>query len=164
MPNSDINKHIEKALVVSTTHIRAQTDIWLQLQEQSAENLVVYKKEGGYFVYTDYVIGSEEVPEELLSLIEKAKELECCWLVLDNAALELSGFPTFDWSVDFITTCPYCKAKNSLHVVRGTFVCESMPLREDGFSFVDAKNFYTDNERVCCDSCERIFSLEEVTL
>jgi len=92
MENTDI-PYIEKAFVVSTSHIKKETDSFLQTTDQ----LIVYPKEGGYFVYINSIMNAQEIPEELLGLISKAEKLECCWLILDNAAKIYEGLPTFNW-------------------------------------------------------------------
>jgi uncharacterized protein YbaR (Trm112 family) len=60
------------------------------------------------------------------------------------------------------TTCPYCGEKNRLEVVSGTFSAIGMRLSEDGFSFIDARQIDTEDEKVRCQACNRTFPLAEL--
>ena len=63
----------------------------------------------------------------------------------------------------YTTKCPGCGGMDGLSVIGGEFSAK-MPLDQEGFSFVDAKNFETFNEKVQCNICEHVFGLEELTM
>lgn len=63
----------------------------------------------------------------------------------------------------FSTTCPHCKAADELFVISGIFTTR-IPLSSAGFSTEDASQFNTEDERVECGGCGKVFPLTEVTL
>jgi hypothetical protein len=50
-------------------------------------------------IWADLEAGAEEgeMPQELLAVLKFAHELKCVWVLLDSAALEVSGLQSFDW-------------------------------------------------------------------
>jgi len=97
---------IESVLVLSTAHV---TGITAQKLTEDTITLVSVRPFGddGWLVYvpTDKSIWADleagveedEVPQELLTVLKFAHELKCVWVLLDNAALEVSGLQSFDW-------------------------------------------------------------------
>ena len=52
------------------------------------------------------------------------------------------------------TTCPDCGVADQMNVYSGTFLAAGMPLdAAGGFSFLDAKQVSTEDERVQCMAC-----------
>lgn len=63
-------------------------------------------------------------------------------------------------SVDYKTRCPRC-GEEELYVSAECY-CTSMPLSEDGWSFLDAAECTWDNEVITCVSCGEEFGLDDV--
>ena len=57
------------------------------------------------------------------------------------------------------TTCPDCGEEDHLEVYVGKFSCHGMYLTGDGFSFADAKEVSTEDERVRCTQCNSEWGL-----
>jgi hypothetical protein len=91
---------IYKYLDISTAHIKQETDDFLRRQaEDEYGDLVVYKKECGYFICVpdkfdmDYI----EIPDDLRRCLELAEKHNCYWLVLDCDAEVIDELETYDW-------------------------------------------------------------------
>ena len=63
----------------------------------------------------------------------------------------------------FKTQCPKCRVEGRLEVRSGIFISHGMTLAADGFSFADAKQVDTQDERVECQSCNAVYVLEDLT-
>ena len=57
------------------------------------------------------------------------------------------------------TTCPDCGVADQLEVYTGKFSCRGMTLLPDGFSFLDAGQCDTEDERVQCMACNSEWDL-----
>jgi hypothetical protein len=57
------------------------------------------------------------------------------------------------------TTCPDCGVADQLEVYVGKFSCRGMTLLPDGFSFLDAGQCDTEDERVQCMACNSEWDL-----
>ena len=64
-----------------------------------------------------------------------------------------------DLKPTFQTTCPDCGVADQLEVYTGTFSCRGMTLLPDGFSFLDADQCDTSDERVQCMACNSEWDL-----
>ena len=63
------------------------------------------------------------------------------------------------------TTCPDCGTVDQMNVYSGTFIAMGMPLdAAGGFSFLDAKQVSTEDERVQCMACGSEWDLGFLTL
>ena len=62
------------------------------------------------------------------------------------------------------TTCPDCGVADQLEVYVGKFSCRGMTLLPDGFSFLDADQCDTEDERVRCTACNSEWDLGFLTL
>jgi hypothetical protein len=81
---------IERILVASTGNIGR--DIARFLDDGTYDHLVMWKREEGWLIY----VGPNR-PLGLAELLDEAKRQDCEWLMLDNGAAPLPGFPTYDW-------------------------------------------------------------------
>lgn len=64
----------------------------------------------------------------------------------------------------FKESCPHCGAgpiEARLEVISGSFSASGMFLNKNGFCTVESNSFNTENEKVKCNNCESIFSLDE---
>ena len=64
-----------------------------------------------------------------------------------------------DLKPTFQTTCPDCGVADQLEVYVGKFSCRGMTLLPDGFSFLDAGQCDTEDERVQCMACNSEWDL-----
>ena len=63
------------------------------------------------------------------------------------------------------TTCPDCGVADQMNVYSGTFLAAGMPLdAAGGFSFLDAQQVNTEDERVQCMACGSEWDLGFLTL
>ena len=63
------------------------------------------------------------------------------------------------------TTCPDCGVADQMNVYSGTFIAMGMPLdAAEGFSFSDAKQVDTSDERVQCGYCKGTWDLAFLAL
>jgi hypothetical protein len=61
---------------------------------------------------------------------------------------------TIEHEPQWNTTCPDCGVADRMEVYSGTFIAMRMPLdAAEGFSFSDAKQVDTSDERVQCTAC-----------
>ena len=61
---------------------------------------------------------------------------------------------TIEHEPQWNTTCIDCGAVDQMNVYSGTFLAAGMPLdAAGGFSFLDAKQVSTEDERVQCMAC-----------
>lgn len=92
----EFSMEVEKIMTLSTSHIKDETANYLA--DESRGELVVYKKDQfGWFIF----IGSDEpfnnVPFELLKVIEFAREHGCAWLCLDRDGQLNKDLPIHQW-------------------------------------------------------------------
>lgn len=97
---------VETILVLSTSHV---SGITAQKLTEDTIPLVSVRPFGddGWIVYvpTDPSIWDAleadvekgDMPTELFEVLKFANELKCVWVLLDSAALEVSGLQSFDW-------------------------------------------------------------------
>ena len=71
---------------------------------------------------------------------------------------------TIEHEAQWNTTCPDCGAVDQLEVYTGKFSCRGMYLTGDGFSFADAKDVDTEDERVRCTACNSEWDLAFLTI
>lgn len=62
----------------------------------------------------------------------------------------------------FKDECPECGG--DLEVIGGSFSAEGLLLTPDGFAFEDAKQIDTENVRVQCIGCKKVFPIGKLTL
>ena len=63
------------------------------------------------------------------------------------------------------TTCIDCGVDDRMYVYSGVFIAEGMPLDAvEGFSFSDAKQVDTSDERVRCTACNSEWDLAFLTI
>ena len=63
------------------------------------------------------------------------------------------------------TTCPDCGVADQMNVYSGVFIAMGMPLdAAEGFSFSDAKQVSTEDERVQCQNCKSTWDLAFLAL
>lgn len=90
---------IAQMLTLSTAHIKEETADFLDNEDYA---LVVYpKSEYGWFILADLDSLSEEelslIPNDLMAVIQFAKENGCSWLCLDRDGSEIEQLPVYDW-------------------------------------------------------------------
>lgn len=87
--------HVRKFLDLSTAHLDAEARDHL---EQAGEGVVVYPTAYGWFVYVSEAdaLASYTVPQCLLDILDRARQLGCDYVLLDCDAEEDSELPTFD--------------------------------------------------------------------
>lgn len=87
--------HVRKFLDLSTAHLDAEGRDHL---EQGGEGMVVYPTAYGWFVYVSEAdaLASYTVPQCLLDILDRARQLGCDYVLLDCDAEEDSELPTFD--------------------------------------------------------------------
>lgn len=97
---------IEPLLVLSSAHVTEATAKRLAADDITTVSVRPFGDDGWLvYVPTDKSIWADleagveedEVPQELLTVLKFAHELKCVWVLLDNAALEVSGLQSFDW-------------------------------------------------------------------
>lgn len=93
---------ISKMLTLSTAHISEETAVMLEREVKYGVNdipLSIYNKaEFGWFIYvSEYYKDIEDIPEDLMSCLDLAKENECDWLCLDCDGIIVPELPTYDW-------------------------------------------------------------------
>ena len=91
---------IYKYLDISTAHITEKTDEFLRKQsEDEYGELIVYKKEHGYFICVPYDLDEIEmhIPSDLVKCLVLAEKHRCNWLVLDGDAEVIDELETYDW-------------------------------------------------------------------
>lgn len=91
---------IYKYLDISTAHITRETDEYLKWEMESEYgNLIVNKKECGYFICVPYNIDDIEmhIPTDLVKCLGLAKKHGCNWLVLDCDAEIIDELETYEW-------------------------------------------------------------------
>ncbi len=97
---------IESVLVLSTAHV---TGITAQKLTEDTITLVSVRPFGddGWWVLIpsdpsiweefETGVGENETPTDLLACMKFAREINCKWLLLDNAVAEITGLPSYDW-------------------------------------------------------------------
>lgn len=87
--------HVRKFLDLSTAHLDAEARDYL---EQAGEGVVVYPTTYGWFVYVSEpdTLANYTVPQCLLDILDRARQLGCDYVLLDSDAGEDSVLPTFD--------------------------------------------------------------------
>ena len=72
---------------------------------------------------------------------------------------------TIEHEPQWQTTCPDCGVADQMNVYSGTFIAMGMPLdAAEGFSFSDAKQVDTEDERVRCTACNSEWDLAFLAL
>ena len=72
---------------------------------------------------------------------------------------------TIEHEPQWNTTCIDCGAVDQMNVCSGVFIAEGMPLDAvEGFSFSDAKQVDTSDERVRCGYCKGTWDLAFLAL
>lgn len=85
---------IYKYLDLSTGHITNETANWL---DTNPEGVIVYSKGGyGWFIHVSEEF-DDEVPKELVTVLEYARKKKCNWLVLDADGELIDELEHFDW-------------------------------------------------------------------
>ena len=91
---------IYKYLYISTAHIKESTDKFLQQQaENEYGELIVYKKECGYFICVPYDLELifDIIPNDLFMCLDLAAKNRCYWLVLDADAEIIDELEIYEW-------------------------------------------------------------------
>ena len=71
---------------------------------------------------------------------------------------------TIEHEAQWNTTCIDCGVADQLEVYTGKFSCRGMYLTGDGYSFADAKDVDTEDERVRCTACNSEWDLAFLTI
>lgn len=90
---------IYKYLDLSTAHITKETDRFLDRESQwQMSDVIVYKKECGYFVCVpEDITELVNVPDDLKACLKLAQKHHCQWLMLDGGAEIVEGLTTYKW-------------------------------------------------------------------
>lgn len=103
--------NIQKMLCLSTAHIKPET--MALLEEDALEDIVAYPKEipstgenCGAFIYVDGASldeGIEDVPEDLVRVLQYAAKHDASWIMLDDDEEEVEDLPTYyeEWAKVF---------------------------------------------------------------
>ena len=71
---------------------------------------------------------------------------------------------TIEHEPQWNTTCIDCGVTGQLEVYTGKFSCRGMYLTAAGYSFADAKDVATEDERVRCTACNSEWDLAFLTI
>ncbi|MBB3267724.1 hypothetical protein FHW79_005389 [Azospirillum sp. OGB3] len=87
--------YIRSFLDLSTSHLDEEARTYL---DQDGEGVVSYPTTYGWFIYvpTPESLRDYAVPQTLLNILDRARQLACEYVLLDCDALEDSELPTFD--------------------------------------------------------------------
>jgi hypothetical protein len=91
---------IRQFLDISTDHLSKEADEVLENGGVGDAILAVTPTEHGYFVHAssdeDEALSQAGVPRDLIDLLELASTNGCDYILFDNDAPVISGFPTFE--------------------------------------------------------------------
>lgn len=95
------NLEITKMLTISTAHITEETAVMLEREvKYGVDNipLAIYNKaEFGWIIFVSEYYKDLNMPEDLMSCLDLAKENNCEWLCLDCDGLIVPDLQTYDW-------------------------------------------------------------------
>jgi hypothetical protein len=98
---------ITKMLVLSTSHITAETAQLLEDRERAAidttsDRLPVFysKSEYGWFVYVSEDAEDQGYPSDMVEVLRYARSNDCGWLMFDCDADVIEDLPAYEWRAE----------------------------------------------------------------
>lgn len=92
--------HVELTLALSTAHVTEQSGKFLTAcaEVPGGAALLVYEKPQGWWllVHEQGDVPSS-VPDDVRAVLDYARSLSCCWVLLDNAADQVDDLPAYEW-------------------------------------------------------------------
>jgi len=90
---------ISKMLTISTAHITEKTADLLEIElDNDNMQLCVYNRaDFGWFIHIPDDCEDCDIPQDLLTLIKFAKDIECDWLCLDCDGEVLEYLDSYEW-------------------------------------------------------------------
>lgn len=89
------HEHVRKFLDLSTGHLTPATRNRLDSTELLGWPVAGGRTAYGYFIYA-HEEDDEEIPDDVWECCQKARELDCEYLLFDADAAEVEGLPTYD--------------------------------------------------------------------